>query len=342
MTSALPLLGVGKSSNPPISTTAIPHPPPPDVDLTFALTPESNPSLVTNDLVTYDPILLTDSTTESFSIPLSDWDGLLAVELSLRQESDCAVIDLSTDSGRSHMSRAVEGMSFLDPHDSHLICSNLDNYTDGPLPNALKLSLEEVGAACRISNSTLLESSDGCSETIISGTSGTVITYDSTEKRYSINIASPPSVNPLPGSLKACFWNCNTWNRLKALKIAELALSSDLDVVCITDTRIDSWRALTAVNSFAFILNEMTSKVWKGLVSPKHGKHNVGRDIIMYSNRVERPSIQHIIPCGVLSELSCRWGGADITILSIYRPVINPESGSLRYQSFPNLGRHFV
>jgi hypothetical protein len=50
----------------------------------------------------------------------------------------------------------------------------------------------------------------------------------------------------------------------------------------------------------------------------------------MYSNLIERPTINHILPCGVLSELSCRWGGEDLTILSIYRPVLNPEPGSLR------------
>jgi hypothetical protein len=68
-------------------------------------------------------------------------------------------------------------------------------------------------------------------------------------------------------------------------------------------------------------LNRVTSKVWKGSVSPKQHNRNVGGDIIMYSNRVSNPSIHHVIPCGVLTELSCKWGGELITILSAYRPV---------------------
>ena len=78
-------------------------------------------------------------------------------------------------------------------------------------------------------------------------------------------------------------------------------------MICITDARIDSWRASAAVSSFAYILNNITYKIWKGLVSPKHVKYNVEGDIIMYSNLIERPKIEHVIPCGVLTDLS---GGA--------------------------------
>jgi hypothetical protein len=56
----------------------------------------------------------------------------------------------------------------------------------------------------------------------------------------------------------------------------------------------------------------------------------VGGDIIMYSNLISNPSIHHVIPCGVLTEFSCKWGGEAITFLSAYRPVLNPEPGSLR------------
>ncbi len=50
----------------------------------------------------------------------------------------------------------------------------------------------------------------------------------------------------------------------------------------------------------------------------------------MYSNRLSAASIHHVIPCGVLTEISFKWGREAITILSAYRPVINPEPGSLR------------
>ena len=50
----------------------------------------------------------------------------------------------------------------------------------------------------------------------------------------------------------------------------------------------------------------------------------------MYSNLIDRPSVSHVIPFGVLSSRSCRWGPNDVNLLSIYRPPINDLPGSLR------------
>jgi hypothetical protein len=288
-----------------IQRAFFPSAPPVETVSTLDLAPTS-----TTTGLDYDPDLCQDHHENNYSLPVSDWDGLLAVELSLRKNSDDTVLDLTSCCGRSALSEAVSNMPFLDPHDAHYISTSLDEYIDGPLPSVPKLSLLEVAAACRLSDYTLLDTRNGVTNTVVPGSTDRVIQYDSGNNQYTISSSKSPTSPLMTGLLKACFWNANSWNRLKALKIAELANSSDLDVICVTDARIDSWRAQAAVNSFAAILNNTISKVWKGLVSPKHGKYSVRGDIVMYSKIIVKPNIEHIIPCGVLTELTCRWGGS--------------------------------
>ncbi len=45
---------------------------------------------------------------------------------------------------------------------------------------------------------------------------------------------------------------------------------------------------------------------------------------VMYSNRITKPKVEHILPLGVLTSLEGRWHLQDFTLLSVYRP---PEDG---------------
>ena len=131
-------------------------------------------------------------------------------------------------------------------------------------------------------------------------------------------------------NLKAIFWNSNSWDLSKAYSVADLASLEEADVIMIRDARIDKHRETSAVDSFARTLQKITDKTWKGIVSPKHPDHRIGGDLIIYSNRIDRPRVSHVIPFGVLSLLSCKWGHNDVNLLSVYRPPISELPGSLR------------
>ena len=58
-------------------------------------------SSLTNTETDYDPDLCQDHCQGNYALPVSDWDGLLAVELSLRKDSNNTALDLTTCLGRS-------------------------------------------------------------------------------------------------------------------------------------------------------------------------------------------------------------------------------------------------
>jgi exonuclease III len=277
--------------------------------------------------------LLTDDDQSNNAIPLSNWDGLLAAELLLRPNNEHTPIDLCTNSGRVRMAKAVREMDFIDNHDRHNIAESLDQYTSGPLPTAPKMSREEMKQACIQSNTSFTCTTGNVIENYFdSKSSPNRVDYNTTLNRFTLNSATLPLESPIITGdiLRVIFWNCNGWDYLKSQKIAELASSSKVDIICVTDSRIDKHREVSAVDSFAKILLSKTDKIWRGSVSPKLRRERVGGDIIMFSNLVCRPKITHTIPYGVLSNLDCRWGSKDISIISIYRPTMNDEPGSLR------------
>jgi hypothetical protein len=79
-----------------------------------------------------------------------------------------------------------------------------------------------------------------------------------------------------------------------------------VDVIMVTDTRIDSYRELQAVSSFSKTLQRLTGKGWDGDAHGKHHSHRVGGCIIMYSNRIKKPKVKKILPLGILSSLQGR------------------------------------
>ena len=151
--------------------------------------------------------------------------------------------------------------------------------------------------------------------------------------RYQLDSALPPIIKPTPKSgspLVAISWNCNSWDIHKGLKIASLAHTSKADVILITDARIDSWRLKSAVDSFSKTLQKATGKVWNGEASSKHELHRVGGNLMMFSNKIIKPKIKHLMPLGVLSSLDGKWKNHDFSFLSVYRPPLDGTDTSLR------------
>ena len=67
-----------------------------------------------------------------------------------------------------------------------------------------------------------------------------------------------------------------------------MASLENADVILISDARIDAHREVIAVDSFARTLRGITNKTWKGLVSPRHPKHRIGGDLIMFTNLIKK------------------------------------------------------
>ena len=266
------------------------------------------------------------------SIPLSNWDGLLAAELLLRPNNEHSPIDLSLPTGRRRMSEAIRKMDFIDSHDLINIADSLDNYQDGPLPAVPKMSILEMERLCFKTNTSLTVTEGSVREDVFVTPSPNRIDYNSVLNRYTLNTATLPEPSPDPTGdmLRVVFWNCNGWDYHKSQKVAELTASIKADVICITDSRINKHREISAVDSFAKVLLIKTDKTWRGTVSPMRQNERVGGDIIMFSNLISKPKVTHLIPFGVLSSLDCRWGVTDISILSVYRPILNDDPGSLR------------
>ena len=273
---------------------------------------------------------LTDSAHEeldvkdNLNVPVSKWDGLLTAEALLRGDKDRRLLDLNLPVGRAMMSVAIRAMDFLDKHDSVSIADSLD-HTDGLLPDVPKMSLVEMEAVCVKTNTSLRTVENDKITIILEAGSQDVVTYDKPNDRFTLNTATCPAPQPIYGnSLVSISWNCNSWDVHKAIKVSQLALSSKADAILLMDTRIDHWRTKAAVASFAKHLQKATGKIWDGVATAKHAVHRVGGSLVMYSNRITKPKVDHIIPLGVLTSLEGRWHHQDFTLLSIYRP---PEDG---------------
>jgi hypothetical protein len=251
---------------------------------------------------------------------------LLTADLILRPNNDHKILDLQSPADRRKLAESIRSMTFLDAHDSHTIADDLEGSNDGFLPEVPKMKISEMTEACKISNTSFISVENDISTVVVEGTSCDVVTYNRDLNRYSLNTAAraPPN-NSTGDPLISINWNCNSWDFHKSQKVAELANSSKADVIMITDTRIDHWRLREAVDRFAKTLQLATGKIWNGEASPKHLTHRMGGNLIMYSNRISKPRVNHLLPLGILSSLEGRWKKQDFCFLSTYRP---PEDGS--------------
>jgi hypothetical protein len=278
------------------------------------------------------PTLVENEESDNFHTPVSVWDGLLTAELLLRPNNDHRILDLNSPTDRSKMAEAIRGMNFLDAYDTHTIAQNLDEFPPGIIPEAPKMSIDEMKRVCSITNATFIVTDKGC-KTLINEGSGETVNYNRDTNRYYLEAVEPPIprvTQELGPALVAICWNSNSWDVHKSQKIASLAHTSHADVILITDSRIDSWRLNSAVNNFAKVLQQSTGKIWNGEATSKHRLHRVGGNLIMFSNKVWRPKIEHLMPLGVLSSFDGRWNDQDFSFLSIYRPPIDGTDTSLR------------
>jgi hypothetical protein len=170
-------------------------------------------------------------------------------------------------------------------------------------------------AACRKADTTFVMIESDSTTAIVEGSSANVVTYNHDLNRYTLNTATPPlpTISDAGDPLIAINWNSNSWDFHKSQKIAELANTAGADAILITDTRIDQWRVKEAVTVFARTLQRATGKVWDGEASPKHAVHRMGGNLIMFSNRISKPKIKHILPLGVLSCLEGSWNKTDFS-----------------------------
>ena len=88
-------------------------------------------------------------------------------------------------------------------------------------------------------------------------------------------------------NLKVIFWNANCWNAVNCEKIAEVARSSDADVICVTNARMDASKA-RFMNGYTSTLKRLTGNTWRGKFEARPARGSkcvVGGDIIFFSEK---------------------------------------------------------
>jgi exonuclease III len=126
--------------------------------------------------------------------------------------------------------------------------------------------------------------------------------------------------------LKVVFWNANCWNSINCEKIAATALSSDADVICITDARSDQQKS-RYLDGYLATLKRVTGKNWRGKIesrASRKSKCSVGGDILFFSDQCSKVAKTALLPLGTATCLKLVWGGKEFRIISVYRPYDSP------------------
>jgi len=145
--------------------------------------PSPPPTIVINE---------SDDSSDNYSTPLSSWDGLLTAELLLRLNNDHRILDLTKHDGRSKMATAIREMDFLDLHDSHSIAEHLEEFPSGIIPEAPKMSIEEMKSVCLRTDSSFVVTKGPNRQMVTEGNGETVV-YNVDTNRYQLDSALPQS-----------------------------------------------------------------------------------------------------------------------------------------------------
>jgi hypothetical protein len=137
---------------------------------------------------------------------------------------------------------------------------------------------------------------------------------------------------------KVLFWNSNGWDVDKARRVAQGAQQEGVNVICIVDTKQDNISAPQKIKTLAFYLYTNTGRRWDGIYSPTIKGLKVGGTFIMVSDQMRIIKHNCLIEGGILDELVVKWGGKELKVQSIYRPVAESGKGSLRGASNKILG----
>ena len=126
----------------------------------------------------------------------------------------------------------------------------------------------------------------------------------------------PPRLSPIP--LKAIFWNSGHWSTLKADSIAKLAAEEASDIIMITNPFVTEENIAQTLETLARLLIGYTMKVWEGVISPPQDQQ-VGGTITMFSEFIDKPQLDYLIPHGALTWFRGLWGDQPFSLLSVKR-----------------------
>ena len=154
----------------------------------------------------------------------------------------------------------------------------------------------------------------------------------------------PPLVTPVAqesnptqtteSPLQVVFWNANSWNTMKCDQLLETVRMSGADLICISDARLDSF-GKAYIEGYCKKLRGATGKTWRGKLEArpdKKPKCMIGGDIVFFSEECSKVTKTAITPYGTVSRINMLWKGAEVRVVSIYRPYPGAEGavGSLR------------
>ncbi len=127
------------------------------------------------------------------------------------------------------------------------------------------------------------------------------------------------------------FWNCNGWggelHTGKERTLAEMAATEGVDMICLTDTRLDNFIGLHVVAKTTNELKKHTGKTWHGRPISRRENGKSGGAVILYSSDWTGVRIVERVKYGVCTEIVGKWKGVKYTIIAAYRPCNNDNEG---------------
>ena len=109
------------------------------------------------------------------------------------------------------------------------------------------------------------------------------------------------------------FWNCNGWggelHTGKERTLAEMAANEAVDMICLTDTRLDNYIGLHVVAKATMELKKHTGKTWHGRPISRRENGKSGGAIVLYSSDWTGIKIAEKVKYGVCTEITGKWRG---------------------------------
>jgi hypothetical protein len=116
----------------------------------------------------------------------------------------------------------------------------------------------------------------------------------------------------------------------KERTLVEMAANEGVDMICLTDTRLDDFMGLHVVGQTCEELKRHTGKTWAGRDISRKEDIRAGGMMVFHTANWTGVKISDKIKYGTCVEITGKWAGVRHKVISVYRPCNNENDGSLR------------
>ena len=263
-----------------------------------------------------EEIILIDKT------PVGSIDSLLTAEAIMAGRFPPSILDIGK-AGTTSKLRSVrkEIKGFDDGEEDH------NEAEEG-------IGYEEMRGLCKKHNNGMVVIRNGIMERMCGKSDKPDVILDEDMDHFYLNGAGPIDKGDGTRMNKIAFWNCNGWRGelhvSKERTLGEMAANEDVEMICVTDTRLDNFSGLHVVENTCEELKRHTGKTWAGRDISRKEDIRAGGAMVFHTANWTGVKISDKISYGTCVEVIGKWAGVRHTVLSVYRPCNNEKEGSLR------------